>query len=169
MGCSEDFSAIVENVNVETEADNSSYTLNADINYQLSPTARRALQKGIPLTWVVIIKVKKQGFFWDTTVQQLELVYQIQNHALLNLYSVKKMDNGATEVFTTLRAAFNFMSKIRQLALIKKQSLAQHGNYFIAIKALFNREALPVPLRPMSYFNSQWALSSQWSRWQLQN
>jgi hypothetical protein len=165
--CSSVYSASVSNVNIET--DNIWVILNADINYKLSPTAKRALDKGIALNWIVIIKVQKIGVFWDETVRELQIAYQIQNHALLNLYSVKRMENGETEVFTTLTAAFNYISKIRQLSLIERHSLAQDEDYFVAIKVLFNREALPVPLRPWSYFKSQWALSSQWSRWQLQN
>ncbi|MCK5122068.1 MAG: DUF4390 domain-containing protein, partial [Methylococcales bacterium] len=43
------------------------------------------------------------------------------------------------------------------------------SDYYVAIKVEFSREALPVPLRPLSYFDSQWALSSDWALWPLQN
>ena len=36
------------------------------------------------------------------------------------------------------------------------------------IRVGFEREALPIPLRPTSYFDPQWALSSRWTLWQLQ-
>lgn len=163
----QDYSAIINNLEVKTE--NNVYTVNADIDYRLSPLAKEAIQKGIALTWVVKITVKKKGYFWDTTIEEVERVYRIQNHALLNLYSVKKKHDWVVDMFTTLTAAFNSISKIRHIEVIKKQSISQQGDYVFSMKVLFNREALPVPLRPMSYFNSQWALSSQWSTWQLQN
>jgi hypothetical protein len=70
-------------------------------------------------------------------------------------------------MFTTLTAALASISKIRNLSVIEKSLIRADKNYQIAIKVLFDREALPVPLRPMSYFNSEWALSSPWSLWQL--
>jgi hypothetical protein len=158
---------MVENIKVESEG--AVYHLNVDVNYRLSPTAKEALQKGISLTWIVIIKVKRQGVLWDTTVQEFEMVYQIQNHALLNLYSVKKIQEGSSEFFSTLRAALNSISKIRGLSVIDKSSMLPGQGYHIALKVLFSREALPIPLRPVSYFDSQWALSSPWILWQLQN
>ncbi len=162
-----DFSAIINNVSVETE--DAVYNLNADIKYGLSPVAKEALQKGISLSWIVIIKVKQQGLFWDRTVKELEMTYQIQNHALLNLYSVKKSKEGVSEFFSTLAAALNAISKIRGLSVIDKSLLQAGQTYHIALKVLFSREALPVPLRPVSYFDPQWALSSSWIIWQLQN
>ncbi len=162
----EEYRAVVYNVIVTPE--NKWYKLSADINYYLSPTAKEALQKGILLSWVVKVKVQQRGWLWDTTLEEFEMGYKIQRHALLNLYSVKKLNNDATDMFTSLTAALGSISKIRNLSVIEKHSILAEKNYQIAIKVLFDREALPVPLRPMSYFNAEWALSSPWSLWQLQ-
>jgi hypothetical protein len=161
----EDFSALISNVKVKQKEDK--YILNANIDYRLSPIAKEALQKGIALTWTVIIKVQQEGRLWDPTIKEIELSYRIRNHALLNLYSVKKA--AETHMFSTLTAAMNSISKIRKIFVIDKQLLQYDENYHLSMKVKFNREALPVPLRPMSYFGSQWALSSEWSIWQLQN
>jgi len=162
----EEYRAVVYNVMVTPEI--KGYKLSADINYYISPTAKEALQKGISLCWVVKIKVQQKGVLWDTTLEELEMGYKIQRHTLLNLYSVKKLNNGATDMFTTLTAALASISKIRNLSILEKPLILAEENYQIAIQVLFDREALPVPLRPMSYFNSEWALSSPWSLWQLQ-
>ena len=163
----EEYRAVVYNVLVTPE-ENKGYKLSADINYYLSPTAKEALQKGISLCWIVKVKVQQKGVLWDTTLEELDIGYKIQRHTLLNLYSVKKLNNGETDMFTTLTAALASISKIRNLSIIEKPLILAEKNYQIAIKVLFDREALPIPLRPMSYFNSEWALSSPWSLWQLQ-
>ncbi len=160
----EGFSAIVKNVKVKKKEDE--YRLNATIDFKLSPIAKEALQKGIALSWIVTIKVQKEGVLWDSTIRVIELSYQIRNHALLNLYSVKKASE--SHMFSTLTAALKSMSKIRKLVVIDAQSLQIDERYHMTIKVQFNREELPVPLRPMSYFNPQWMLSSDWSVWQLQ-
>lgn len=161
----DDFSTLVNKVKLKKK--DAGYKLNANIDFNLSPTAKEALQKGIALSWRVIVKVQQKGSLWDTTIQEIELSYRIRKHALLHLYSVKQ--STSLRMFSTLTAAMNSMSKIRKLAIIDLQSLQSDASYQVAVKVQFNREALPVPLRPISYFNSQWALSSDWSVWQLQN
>jgi len=163
-----DFSTEVKNVSMELVADH--YQLNADIIYRISPIAREALQKGVSLTWAVVIKTEEQGVLWNSTIKKLSLSYQIQNHALLNIYSVKHLNSGEKEVFSSLAGALNSMSKIRGLDILDKQRIKPENSYHVAIKAVFKHEALPVPLRPFSYFDSQWALSSShWTLWPLQN
>jgi len=138
------------------------YRLNAIVYYSLSPTSKEALQKGIPLTWILQIKVKQMGWFWDIQLKKISLAYQIQYHPLLHLYSVKKLTNGSHTLYATLTAALKSISKIAQLPIIEQEALSSHQNNYLAIKVFFNRESLPIPLRPFAYFDSQWALSSPW-------
>ncbi len=163
---SKEFSAEVSHINIDTKTDKPWLELNADIDFRLSPMAKEALQKGIALSWIVLIKVEQEGWFWNATVEQRKLKYTIKNHTLLNLYSVN--DNGEEDRFSTLNATLNSMSKIRNLAIIKKKAIKKNKKYQVLIKVGFEREALPIPLRPISYFDPQWALSSQWTLWQLQ-
>jgi hypothetical protein len=162
---SNDFSASIENTTITLK--NVTYQLNTNIIYHLSPTAKKALQKGIPLTWFVRIKVIQPGLIWDNVIKEISIRYQIRNHALLNLYSVETSSNDKKHMFSSLTVALDFISKIRNLILIDKQLLTSDINYNVSIKTQFSRESLPTPLRPMSYFDSQWALSSPWTLWPL--
>ena len=160
-----EFSAIVQSVSIYPTANH--YELNTDIKYKLSSTVKEALQKGISLTWAVKINLKKESVLWDSTLKQIELSYQIQNHALLNLYSVKNLINGQKEMFSTLAGPLHFNSQIRGLTLIDKRLIEAGQHYFVTIKVNFKHEDLPVPIRPFSYFDSQWAFSSPWKIWPL--
>ena len=71
-------------------------------------------------------------------------------------------------MFSTLAGALDFMSKVRRLSLIDKKRIELDQDYSIAVKVMFEHEALPVPIRPFSYFDSQWMLSSRWILWPLQ-
>ncbi|NOQ77413.1 MAG: DUF4390 domain-containing protein [Methylococcaceae bacterium] len=165
VGASE-FSTEITNINIEQVAD--SYELNMDIDFNLSPIAKEALQKGIALAWAVKIKVQQDGVLWDSTLQEVELNYQIQNHALLNLYSVRDLNAGNKNMFSTLAGALDFISKVRSLLLIDKKLIEFDHRYHIAVKVMFEHESLPVPIRPFSYFDPQWGLSSRWTLWPLQ-
>ena len=162
-----DYSAVVRNASIDLVEDQ--YELNAELAYQLSPIAKEALSKGIALTWRVLVKVQEQGILWDFTLYEKELVFKIQNHALLNLYSIQRSEDGTMDMYSSLTSALYSISKIRNLKLFDKAVLENKQNVYLAVKVLFDREALAVPLRPMSYFDSQWDLSSQWTLWQLQN
>jgi len=165
-GMADDYSAdiAISNVNIVGKG----CELSADITYKLSPLAKEALNKGINLTWRVLIKIDQKGWLWNSSVYEYEMAYQIQHHAVLNLYSVEQIANGATEAYSTLNAALNSISKIRQLKLDCAFNRDPEKKYYLAVKVLFDREALAVPLRALSYFDKQWALSSPWELWQLQ-
>lgn len=162
---SEDYSTVIKNVEFEVETDSPWVELNAELDFRLSPIAKEALQKGIVLTWVILIRVEEKGLLWNTTLEEKKINYKIKNHELLNLYSVDK--DSVIDMFSTLNALLNAISKIRHLAIIKKHEVQKNKKHQVAIKVLFDREALPIPLRPISYFDSQWALSSQWTLWSL--
>lgn len=136
------------------------YLLDADLAFNLSPVAKEAMQKGIAMHWTVLIKVQKKGKLWNTTVKEIKQQYRVKNHAILNLYSVDYQNK--TEMFSSFNALLSTISKIRQLLLIEKKHIDKSADYLVAIKILFDHEKLPIPLRPLSYFDQQWALSSGW-------
>lgn len=143
--------------------------LSADITYHLSKSAQEALQNGVPLFWVVRVKIKQhRPVLWDKTLVEIAIRYRLQYLALLNMYRVRNENNGLINNFSTLAAAMDLMSKIRGVQLINKAALTHEKLYFAAIKVEFDREALPLPLRPITYLNPQWYLSSDWTVWPLE-
>jgi Domain of unknown function (DUF4390) len=145
-----------------------SYLLSAEITYQLSAKALDALQNGIPLFWSVHIKVQKQrDYLWNKTLINKKLRYRIQYHALLNMYRIRNEQSGEMANFSTLAAALAMMSSIQDTPLLKKTEVDPENRYIAGIKVAFDRESLPLPLRPMSYLNPQWYLSSDWYLWSL--
>ncbi len=145
------------------------YLLNADIDYNLSPIVKEALRKGISMSWTVRVKVKRKGMLWNSTINDIALRYQIQNHDVLNLYSVKQLNEAEKNMFSTLAGALDFIAKIRRLKVADSSMVEEGERYYVAVKVDFEHESLPVPIRPFSYFDKQWALSSKWMLWPLKN
>ncbi|MGZ8190835.1 MAG: DUF4390 domain-containing protein [Methylococcaceae bacterium] len=145
-----------------------SYILSADIDYRLSEKADEALQNGVPLFWILHVKVIQQRhYLWDKILVELTMRYRIQYHALLNMYRVKNEYSGAIDNFSTLSAALDWMSTIRNVPILERYEIAPQKHYVTAIKVNFDRDALPLPLRPVAYINPQWYLSSDWTVWPL--
>jgi hypothetical protein len=153
------------------------YVLSADIDYQLSETAKEALQNGVPLFWSVHVKVAQQRtILWAKTLLDTSIRYRLQYHALLNMYRVviaqpdsqiTTEKSGDSHNFSTLSAALDSMANLRNLPLLDKSDIKPEKQYFVQIKAQFERDALPLPLRPIAYTHPQWYLSSDWTVWSL--
>lgn len=143
-----------------------SFAIRAQIHYRLSPTAKEALHKGIPLTWLVLVEIREIGRLWDSAVYSQELPYHLKFHALLTQYEVIT-PNKQGEMFLTLNAALSYLSSLRGAAPVPRELLRPGHHYKLAMKCLFDRESLPVPLRPFAYLDNQWYLSSDWYIWLL--
>jgi hypothetical protein len=144
------------------------YVLNADIDYQLSGKAIEALNNGVSLFWTYQFKVKEQrDYAWDKTLIEKNFRYRIQYHALLKMYRVKNENNGVVDNFSSLQAALGLLSSLRGYRLIEKTKIADPKTYIAAIRVNFERDALPLPLRPIAYLNPEWYLSSDWFVWPL--
>lgn len=158
----------VEVKNAELTLQDDSYTLSADIGYRLSTRATEALQNGVPLYWDIHIKVLQQrNYFWNKTLVNTGIRYRIQYHALLNMYRVRNEGAGDVTNFSTLSAALDSMSIIRDFRVMDTAIYAPGERYTVSIKVTLDRDALPLPLRPVAYINPQWYLSSDWTLWPL--
>lgn len=165
-GQADQFAAEVKQAKITLQGDR--YVLFADIVYQLSEKAKDALQNGVPLFWELRIKVEQQrGVLWNKTLVNTAIRYRLQYHALLNMYRVRNEGSGAVYNFSTLPAALDLMSAVRHFPLINKSELISEKQYLCAVKVHFDRNALPLPLRPMAYIDPQWYLSSDWTLWPL--
>jgi len=122
----------------------------------------------VPLFWDINIKTfQHRDYFWDKTLGNSSIRYRIQYHALLNMYRVRNEGSGELYNFSTLSAALDLMSTIRDFRVMDKSVSAPEDRYAVGIKVTLDRDALPLPLRPIAYTNPQWYLSSDWTLWPL--
>ncbi|MGZ5029597.1 MAG: DUF4390 domain-containing protein [Methylobacter sp.] len=158
----------VEVKNAEISVQGDSYVLSADVEYRLSARALEALQNGVPLYWDIRIKIQQhRDYFWDKTLIRTGIRYRIQYHALLNMYRVRNEGTGALYNFSTLSAALDLMSTIHNFHVMDTSVHDSKERYDVGIKVTLDRDALPLPLRPIAYTNPQWYLSSDWTLWPL--
>ncbi len=143
------------------------YQVKADIDYHLSPIAIEAIQSSITLTWCLNIKLEQINALWNDTLINHKHCYQISYHALLDSYSVHNVQTQKTKYFTSLATALDSISQLRNLKLIEISALDKNALYLVATKLQFDRETLPLPLRPVAYLSSDWDLSSAWQLWKL--
>ncbi len=80
--------------------------------------AKEALQNGVPLFWDIQVKMQQhRDVFWNKTLVDTAIRYRIQYHALLNMYRVRNEGNGEVYNFSTLSAALDLMSAVRDFRI----------------------------------------------------
>lgn len=164
----DEFGIAVKSAELKLQGDR--YALSAEFDYQLSLQAQEALQNGVPLYWVVQVKVQqRRRILWNKTLVDTLIRYKIQYHALLNMYRVKNEHTGKVTNFSTLAAALDSMSTVRDFSVLDKSALTSGYQYIAAVQVKLDRDSLPLPLRPIAYVNPQWYLSSTWYVWSLTN
>lgn len=147
-----------------------SYVLSAEISYELSLSARDALQNGVPLYWIIQVKIQQyRDLLWNKTLIDKTIRYKIQYHALLNMYRVRNESTGEVANFSTLAAALDLMSIVHDSYALDHVTLASNKRYIAAIQVKLDRDSLPLPLRPIAFVSPQWYLSSGWYVWSLTN
>jgi hypothetical protein len=164
----DDFGVAVKSAAMQIQGD--SYMLSAEFDYQLSMRAKEALENGVPLFWVIQVKIQqRRDFLWNKTLSESFIRHKIQYHALLNMYRVRNEHTSEVSSFSTLTAALDSISTVRDFSVLPTSALVQDRQYIAAVQVKLDRDSLPLPLRPIAYINPQWYLSSPWYVWSLTN
>lgn len=155
-------------LSAETELKNHVFHLNANLELRFSDDALEALRSGVPLIILLNIEVEKdRNWWWDKTIAELEQGYLLLYHALSEKYIVHNLNSGAQQNYTSLNAALDSLSNIRDFPLIDKNLLEKDNEYYIRLRTYLDIESLPAPMRPIAYISSQWQLESDWFLWPL--
>lgn len=160
-----DFGVVINQANLQT-VDNE-WRGNAQINFQLSEIARQALHSSIPLVWNLQIKLNKpRRYLWDETFFKKNIRLKIRYHSLLKLYQIHQ---GSKEVesYRQLNTALQHLGQITAIKLNHNFALSTVSDYKISMVLYFDKEALPLPLRPEAYFKADWSLSSKTYSWRV--
>lgn len=154
---------------VSTHLENRVYYLDAHIQYELTEPMYEALHKGVPLTFVLVIEISRpRDYLWDDGIAELEQRYQLEYQVLTQQYLVRNLNSGSVFSLPALDVALSVMGTVVGLPLIDYQLLDEDEHYQGHLRAQLDTEELPVPLRLLSYFSSEWRLHSDWFAWPLQ-
>ncbi len=149
----------------ETVLIEDAYYLDATVNYQLSDKAQEALLKGVELTFDLKVEVvRKKGLLWlfDKKVSQSVQRYTLKYQPLTQQYQVTHINSGKARNLPSLSTATWILGMVSDLPLLKQEEINPKARYVVRLKALFDIESLPVPIRLLAYFSPGWYMSSDW-------
>jgi hypothetical protein len=144
------------------------YTLNAQIDYPLTPRIKEALSNGVPITFLQQVEITHSlpilGDYWqwDTQLWSTELRYELRYHALTSQYVVRALDTGNYRNFISLDEALSALGNIAPLTLPPKH-LTDTDNLVVRIRSGLDLFALPTPMRPGALISKKWQVTSDWA------
>ena len=145
------------------------YQLNANIHYRFSDEALDALDNGVPLVVELDIVIdRKRDYVWNETVASLHQRYQLSYEALTQRYVVTNLNSGADTYYGSRAAAIAALGDVDNLPILDAGLLSPEEQYVVSLQASLALDALPVPMRVVGYFSSNWRIASEWVSWPLQ-
>lgn len=145
------------------------YYLEGNFEVELTPTLEDALNKGLPLHFIVEFELIRPRWYtlylWNKSVLEFEQHYRLSYNALTRQY---RLSLGALhQNFDTLNEALALMGRLRPRFLADADLLDRGEVYEAAIRMRFDVSQLPKPFQINALASRDWNLASEWFRWTL--
>jgi translation initiation factor IF-1 len=142
--------------------------LDAQIDYQLNDTVSEALENGVPLTFETHVQMRRaKAWIWEKDVVDHRLRTVLRYRPLSGLYELRNLQGDEGLAFATRDAALGALGRIVAMPVIERERLDLDKEYLVRVEVGLDIEALPLPMRPLAYLDSDWSLSSELWEWRL--
>ena len=145
----------------ELRIDEGEVLLNAEFEFSLNPTLEEALQKGIPLYFVLDFELTRGRWYWlDEKVAQTSLVYRVSYNALTRQYRVAS--GLLTQTFNSLEEVERFIGRVTSRPVASADALTKGARYDAAVRLRLDVNQLPKPFQVNALASREWTLASDW-------
>jgi len=86
---------------------------------------------------------------------------------LSGLYELRNLQGDEGLSFATRDAALRAMGRIVAMPIIERDRLDLDKDYLVLVNVRLDREALPLPIRPLAYVKRDWSIESEPWEWRL--
>jgi uncharacterized protein DUF4390 len=153
----------------EVSQNGGDYYLEANFEVELTHTLEDALNRGLPLHFIVEFEVIQPRWYtlylWNKSVLEFEQDYRLSYNALTRQY---RLSQGALhQNFDTLNDALALMGRLRARFLGDAEMLDRGKVYEAAIRMRLDVTQLPKPFQINALASRDWNLASEWFRWTL--
>ena len=144
------------------------YRASARVVFDMDQQVQEALDNGVPLVVDLEIElVRKRRWLWPEVIFDFRQRYILYYHALSRRYIVKDVNKDSQQSFRYISDALDMIGNIYDIPLAADDELEEDAIYRVRMRASFDVEALPTPIRLWAYFGSDWKLTRGWNSWPL--
>ena len=148
------------------------YFLEADFEIALNPTLEDALNKGVPLYFLLEFEVIRPRWFnvfglslFNEKVLNTQQQYRLSYNALTRQY---RLGVGSLfHNFTALSEALDFLSRVRRRQVLESGILITGNTYSAGVRMRLDVSQLPKPFQLNALASRDWNFGSEWHRWRV--
>jgi hypothetical protein len=142
------------------------YFLEADFEITLNPTLEDALNKGVPLYFLLELEVIRPRWYWlNEKVLNTQQQYRLAYNALTRQY---RLGLGSLfQNFGSLSEALDFLSRVRRRQVLEPGTLGKGSTYMAAVRMRLDVSQLPKPFQLNALASRDWNFGSEWHRWNV--
>jgi hypothetical protein len=150
-------------VGIEPSADGEAWLLSADFALSLSPALEDAVNKGVPLYFLVEFELlRSRWYWWDDRTALATQTHRLSYHALTRQYRV--LLNGVPSAYTTLSEALEAMSRLRGWRVMPRDRVRAGTAYEGWLRLRLDTNQLPKPFQITALTDRDWNPQSEWKR-----
>ncbi len=142
------------------------WNLDATFDVQFSPRLEEAVNRGVPLYFVVEFELAQPRWYWfDQKPVQRSQSYRISYTPLLRQY---RLTIGTVyQNFTRFEEVTRVLSRLRGWHVADKGALKKDQVYQASVRMRLDTAQLPKPFQLNAIASRDWALASDWHRWTI--
>lgn len=156
----------IEVRNAALVAGEEGYFLEADFEIALNPTLEDALNKGVPLHFLLEFEVIRPRWYWlNEKVLNNQQQYRLAYNALTRQY---RLGLGSLfQNFASLSETLDFLSRVRRRQVLESGTLTKGTTYVAGVRMRLDVSQLPKPFQLNALASRDWNFGSEWHRWSV--
>jgi len=156
----------IEVRNAALVAGEDGYFLEADFEIALNPTLEEALNKGVPLYFLLEFEVIRPRWYWlNEKVLNNQQQYRLAYNALTRQY---RLGLGSLfQNFASLSETLDFLSRVRRRQVLEPGTLTKGTTYVAGVRMRLDISQLPKPFQLNALASRDWNFGSEWHRWSV--
>ena len=142
------------------------YFLEADFQVVLNSTLADALNKGVPLYFLLEFEVIRPRWYWfNEKVLDAQQQYRLSYNTLTRQY---RLGVGSLfHNFSALSEALDFLSRVRRRQVLEPGMLTKGQTYTAGVRMRLDVSQLPKPFQLNALASRDWNFGSEWHRWSV--
>jgi hypothetical protein len=154
----------IEVKSAELRVEEGEVLLNAEFDLALNPTLEEALEKGIPLYFVLEFELTRSRWYWfDDKVAQTAITSRVSYNALTRQYRVAS--GLLAQNFNSLEEVERYIGRVTSRPVAQASALSKGTRYEASIRLRLDVNQLPKPFQVNALASKEWTLASDWHRW----
>ena len=142
------------------------WTLEAEFDVQFSQRLEEAVNRGVPLYFIVEFELAKPRWYWfDDKPVRLSQTYRISYTPLLRQYRLSV--GSVYQNFTRFEEVTRVLSRLRGWHVADKGALRKDQVYQASVRMRLDTAQLPKPFQLNAISSRDWTLDSDWHRWTI--